>query len=80
MWQPIETAPRDESDILVFVPDPHHHLDDPPGRMHVACWSSYLMGEERGWVLDVDIDEGRCVFVGNEPTHWRPLPAPPKEA
>ncbi len=54
-WQPIETAPRDGTYILVFV-DVWHD---------VASW-------EAGLWLNTYGDHSM------NPTHWMPLPAPPK--
>jgi len=61
-WQPIETAPHDETDVLV----------DGNGSYAVACWN----GEE--WRDMGDIGwAGMCGNEGNQPTHWMPLPPPP---
>ena len=64
-WQPIETAPRDGSDVLLFR-DRH-----PPV---VAGW--FDNREEAGWATydnpEEWLHEGRNPF-----THWMPLPAPP---
>jgi hypothetical protein len=74
MWQPIGTAPKDETEIIIW--NGFERL--------VACWSRmdvighpkwawritssvYLHGEE--W--DTEIDP--------QPTHWTPLPEPPTE-
>lgn len=72
-WQPIETAPKDGTTILLFV----------PGRGRRVALGSYTdsvhlsHGREvyanRGWSVQGD-------FVPLErpvPTHWHPLPAPP---
>jgi len=74
-WQPIYTAPRDGTNILVY-----EHTKDWTGCeakiFAVAYWNLAGSG---GWDI---------AFCGgyefdqelNEPTHWMPLPAPPKEA
>jgi hypothetical protein len=68
-WQPIETAPRDGSSIIVGY--------DYAGRwiIHVAFWD-----DECGWfsyitnsITDVLLDGPRA------PTHWIPLPTTPTE-
>lgn len=60
-WQPIETAPKDGTNILVY--------SESIGRM--IAWykfNNYPFGD---WVnLRFDIIS---------PTHWMPLPEPPKE-
>jgi hypothetical protein len=80
-WQPIETAPRDGTHIFIF----RDGWECAP----VAFWgdgeecagwcfeddSVYVRGAAQegflGWQEDIDDDA--------MPTHWRPLPAPPKE-
>lgn len=80
MWQPIETAPRDGSAILV-------HRDIWPGtpsgrseecnnhNTYVASWWANQRGDSGSWVCYMDmISDPECPI---EPTHWMPLPAPP---
>lgn len=68
-WRPIETAPRDGTDILVSRRDD----DDDGGEFAVAQW----------WVRSWAFMSGRPgdmpALLGFIPTHWRPLPSPPKE-
>jgi hypothetical protein len=69
-WQPIETAPKDGTTILVFFDG---------GDMVLACWSENVWhSDDRklrpGWeplhrVYDVE----DAIF----PTHWMPMPASP---
>lgn len=54
-WQPIETAPRDGSFVLIAC-----------GDVYKARYDEI----EDMWFFDVD----GCAV---DPTHWRPLPAPP---
>lgn len=63
-WQPIETAPKDGTNILI------HELGD----TFVAWW---LNGLER-WVDGkwTEMDG----WVTYDPTHWMPLPPPPEDA
>lgn len=61
-WQPIETAPRDGTWVLVFHPGHQHG--------HVCSWDKI----RRSWrLLGGCIFSG----AGDEPTHWMPLPGPP---
>lgn len=62
-WQPIETAPRDGSYVLI-----HNAL----GNTHVAHWSRRFLGDHdiEGWCC-----ERKKVA---RPTHWMPLPGPPE--
>ena len=63
-WRPIETAPRDGTLILFY--DPKRNLRT------VGYWHVYMFGECQEW---------RTLFTSAmfNPTHWMPLPTPPKE-
>ena len=68
-WQPIKSAPRDGTPILVFVP-PTYDWDK--GYCAVAEWDDgdWAAAECRGaevfgWITPTG------------PTHWMPLPSPP---
>jgi uncharacterized protein DUF551 len=63
-WQPIETAPKDRTEILVF-----HIGSDEAGYMSVVWWDEFL----DGWLVAALADEN--IYV--HPTHWMPLPAAP---
>lgn len=63
-WQPIETAPKDGTPVLLYEPS-----EDPT--VHVAEWG---IGD---WHL-CDFDPGYdLVQRAVNPTHWMPLPEPP---
>jgi hypothetical protein len=68
-WQPIETAPRDGTPLLLFAT-----AKGATAAVAVVGW--YLPGEYEGlgWV--------ECAFwqmpQGIEPTHWMPLPPSPE--
>ena len=51
-WQPIETAPKDVADVLLFCEN--------SGERVVGFWST------------------RHVPIWGKPSHWMPLPSPPK--
>ena len=80
-WQPIEIAPKDRTSILVM------NNDQPgcPGGVADKCWSgntavaAWWSGENGGrgaWICYMDaIQDPQCHFL---PTHWMPLPEPPK--
>lgn len=68
-WQPIETAPKDGSRILVYGEE----------TMLAVVWGPYydfkpVQGSEKmGWTIwDADVG-GEAIH----PTHWQPLPPPP---
>jgi len=72
-WQPIETAPRDGTDVLLWIVHPNAEWsDDPVGDGYVchavARWINHNGG---GWTW-----HGMC----GTPTHWRSLPSPPDPA
>lgn len=72
-WMPIETAPRDGTEILVFA--------DGDG----VGTAKFLFGTNKGWVMTyngarsvVDYRDNYEMYTGV--THWMPLPAPPAVA
>lgn len=72
-WRPIETAPRDGTHILMYS------ADAMLPRMFLAFWSLYpseymqANGIDGEWSYTWEAQE-----VEVEPTHWMPLPEPPK--
>jgi len=63
-WQPIETAPKDGTEILGLFPN--YHL-----RMNVT---SMFWGSPGVWVNAFEDENYR-----ESPTHWMPLPPAPKK-
>ena len=65
-WQPIKTAPKDGTRILLFWPywRKRHAVIGFYDRDSVA---------NNKWEADCALDEGPL------PTHWMPLPDPPKD-
>jgi hypothetical protein len=72
-WQPIETAPKDGSEIIVHTV---HEADEYMDRfiaVQIAFWdrghdsSDPMWARPAAWVLQK---------IG-DPTHWMPLPEPP---
>lgn len=61
-WQPIETAPRDGTPVLLATAN----------AIHTACFDKV----ENGWRLLVRRVTS-VVPVPGSPTHWKPLPANP---
>jgi len=64
-WQPIETAPKDGTQVLL-------HLSD--GQATVA---EYVMATDgfAGW--EVAHTERGAIYLMIRATHWMPLPEPP---
>lgn len=74
-WQPIETAPKDGTEILGWCP---YHGSAGRGSTWVIRWNEEKHTKKprpyfdaSGWVWGVtDLRK-------HQPTHWMPLPAPP---
>lgn len=67
-WMPIETAPRDSTARLVWVPE----------NKCIYC-VSWKRDEEYPWSGRWVIFGGGWRDVIQRPTHWMPLPEPPQE-
>jgi hypothetical protein len=71
-WRPIETAPKDETIILVG-----NFRNAWSFFQHVVYWNDTDLGTpEHPWRI-TDTDQG---IHKDYPTHWQPLPAPPSAA
>ena len=62
-WQPIETAPKDGTHILVC--GPHNNGSQ---YMDVCGWP-------KNWTSKWPV--AYMAYAAGEPTHWMPLPTPP---
>lgn len=69
-WRPIETAPRDGTEILVFEPAKGEY-----GSQYIAVVSF----KEQGWNGPKWYETLNEEHTVDEPTHWMPLPKPPTE-
>lgn len=70
-WQPIGTAPKDGTRVLIYDPDDDYYLNRsilPEPTIYVCFWNDY----HEYWVEA----EGER-YSGFKPTHWMPLPEPP---
>lgn len=89
MWQPIETAPRDGSFIMLGRAESEDHCAVSfIGAWQEAYADSYDdMGQDAGFVdlLCSHFTPGRSFgspshqYPPRQPTHWMPIPAPPTE-
>lgn len=77
-WQPIETAPKDGTDVLVM----YMHIDTQV--VHNAFFASEADGWDSGDVgwWSYEHSEVSRIKLDDwmEPTHWMPLPDPPGDA
>lgn len=69
-WQPIETAPRDGTDVLIYVP---YYPDG--ARIETGWFSSKGYWESYSRLYAGEHHSPLCRL---QPTHWQPLPEPPK--
>jgi hypothetical protein len=65
-WQPIETAPKDQSFLLGAWLDPAGIY----WSRAVIRWFNRDVGDEGYWATYPG-------YANNNPTHWQPLPTPP---
>lgn len=65
-WQPIDTAPKDGTDVLLFN-----------GHPRVGSW--FDSWEYDSWHPEAKETGGWIMYGGRviHPTHWQPLPEPP---
>ena len=69
-WQPIETAPENQS-VLVWVPQFEHYGK---GVLRAILVN---MGTGRRWTSTA-WHVGRDIPHDDYPTHWMPIPSPPE--
>lgn len=77
-WQPIETAPRDGTPVLLAGGEDdtaRYMTDDEARRMRAPTRGWWTKGD--GWVITL-AEAGYVAVIRNDPTHWMPLPEPPQ--
>jgi len=72
-WEPIETAPKDGTAILVLV----YGSKNAVVRFIDGYWSVYHLETESRFMNWLRGPKDWLV-LSKEPTHWMPLPEPPK--
>jgi len=82
-WQPIETAPRDGTLVLVCNTLDNGTITSINGKIAVARYAYHLDGlDESMWEYGTYYSENSKGNQGSyliSATHWMPLPKPPKE-
>jgi hypothetical protein len=78
-WQPIETAPKDGTEILAYEKCDYLYSNGeikPFERIKIVRWNEVMQfnnpEDEYDWMTGSSFDEQI------NPTHWIPLPKPPK--
>ena len=69
VWQPIETAPKDGTEILVC------EVTRTTPFMQVVQWQTYTAREGGDWFILCGLAADPDLYF--TPTHWMPLPTPP---
>ena len=78
-WQPIETAPKDGTPVIIWQADGHHFehrkswRTTPSAPIKYFDDQRYAIGYWRPWG-----GWGNRNAADVRPTHWRPLPNPPQ--
>jgi hypothetical protein len=86
-WQSIETAPRDETEILILTT-----MGVTSARFYDGVWTRTMDGDDYvgpvwsccddAWVIEVEelpiTEENLFGYYDEGVTHWMPLPEPPK--
>lgn len=76
-WQPIETAPKDGSWVLVAYPCFLCGEKTDAMSVFIARWAPPFLWDS---FTKVWISANDCTLIENyTPTHWMPLPSPPME-
>ena len=77
-WQPIETAPKDGTAILVWTP-PFTKGDQQFGGATVAKWAEYFSGGQwQALIAGYEAYDDSNFDGGDDyPTYWMSLPNPP---
>lgn len=83
-WRPIETAPKDGTEIILFCP----RGDGTPGKTYRLTSGSWFIPPTCTYTPDPEEDfdeppswlswDGGFSENTMMPTHWMPLPEPPK--
>lgn len=70
-WQPMATAPRDGTRILVTV----RASEQGPAEVDVVKWARPGVADAAGWLATDSDPDARIVYAEAELVSWMPLPA-----
>jgi len=68
-WQPIETAPKDGTTVLLYLPE----YDE----VRTAFYATAVEDGDEQWVIARSVGETAIAFIARNPSHWQPVPASP---
>lgn len=76
-WQPIATAPKDATNVLLWCPGRYRNVEIGSFRVD----EGFSDNEDPLW-LDNSYDDFSCGYASTplDPTYWMPLPADPAGA
>lgn len=78
-WKPIETAPKDGTRLLLMRENRRHSHLPPILWIKVGEWTAWHSdGYVEAWREDVIASGGDTKRIRLVPTHWMPLPPPPR--
>ena len=82
LWQPIETAPKDEWILTYQAHGQHGGTVFTGGHCYVAKWAygNEFWYDKSSNIFEIqDMKDHATTYFTCVPTHWMPLPPPPKK-
>ena len=74
-WQPIESAPKDGTPVLLFDPVFQRHI----GSFVEEWYKTEYVPEHRTYTRQKWVCWSNRTNLDFKPTHWMPLPEPPTD-
>lgn len=71
-WQPIETAPRDGSRILVML----RASEQGPAEVDLAHWEESPRSGDACWIASDSDPDCEIIYPESDLAYWMPLPMP----
>jgi hypothetical protein len=75
-WQPIATAPKDGTTILLYWP---HYPEEQSGVVWLGRWKQNDRLAKAYFSDTCEWDDFELSEPRHAPSHWQPLPPPPKD-